>query len=489
MRDMIFLPGAVLVFVTACGCAPQPEHAILPGITPAITAVVGTPAESLTEETTTQQAKNNRNWPPAHLALQPGDFDDSAKDPVVKDGRLTLADALRLTLLHNPELGVAFLEMRSAEARRLQASLRPNPEMEMEMERIDDTAPGGGGMRAVETTVALGQVLELGDKRARRMRVASLQRDLTAWDYEVMRLEILTRTTHAFLDVLAARKQLVLAARMLDLGRKSADAVARRVEAGKVPPLEKRKALVFLAGRKIAFRRARGELQTAQNRLAVLLGLDQPRFDDVAGDLDRITVIPPFKVFIASLKNNPGLKRWRAELARRRAALALEKANRIPDLRVSGGFSHENETNEHSYVLGLSVPLPIFDRNQGAIAEAENEVEKGKAEELAHRKRARLELAEAYQALHTACMETRSLRENVLPQATEALEAAQTGFEQGRFGYLEVLDTQRTLVEVKGQLIQAQVAYHHAVAEIERITGTSLQEMIDLTENSKETDK
>jgi outer membrane protein, heavy metal efflux system len=102
-------------------------------------------------------------------------------------GALSLEEVLRAALLRNPALSSTAFEVRAAEARTLQASLLPNPELELEVR----------GVRASESTLQLSQLVELGGKRAKRVRAAGLERGLATWDYEAKRLEVLTEATKA----------------------------------------------------------------------------------------------------------------------------------------------------------------------------------------------------------------------------------------------------------------------------------------------------
>src|SRR5207253_2692781 len=120
---------------------------------------------------------------------------------------LTLPQAMALALLQNPELSAFAWEVRAAEARTLQAGLRPNPELGLEVENLAGTGTFRGG-RSAETTLRLSQVIELGGKRSRRLRVAALERDLAAWDYETKRIEALTAVAQAFIEVLRAQEHI-----------------------------------------------------------------------------------------------------------------------------------------------------------------------------------------------------------------------------------------------------------------------------------------
>src|SRR5262245_60728610 len=107
-------------------------------------------------------------------------------------GVIRLQQVLTLTLLRNPELAAFSFDMRAAEARALQAGIWPNPQLGVEVENVAGTGSTTKGVRAAETTLQLSQLIELGGKRAKRMRLAGLERELTSWDYEVKRLDVLT---------------------------------------------------------------------------------------------------------------------------------------------------------------------------------------------------------------------------------------------------------------------------------------------------------
>ena len=154
--------------------------------------------------------------------------------------------------------------------------------------------------------------------------------------------------------------------------------------------------------------------------------------------------------------------------------MKLEEARRIPDLTLSGGFRRFSETNDNAFVLGVSIPLPLFDRNQGGALEARYRLAKAEEEHKASEVRVRTALAEAYRALSIAFAEATALKNDVLPGAQSAFDATNEGYRQGKFGYLDVLDAQRTLFKTRDQYIETLTAYHRAVADVEQLIGERL---------------
>lgn len=388
-------------------------------------------------------------------------------------GVLSLRETLALALAKNPDLAAFSWEVRAREARTLQAGLLPNPEFSVLMEDIGGSDGFRGAQRA-QTTITLSQLIELGGKRFARRHATSLTRDLAGWDYEVQRIEILTMASQAFSDTLAAQQRLRLAEELVGLAEEVTRSVIERVKAGKVSPIEETKAEITLSSVRIERERAMLALEAARKRLAATWASATPRFDRVEGDLDQIAPLPSLASLAERLARNPVLARWAAEMAQRQALVRVEQANAIPNITISGGYRRLNETDDNALLFGVSVPLPLFNRNQGSIAEARHRLAKAEAEQRAAEVRVTSALSDAYKALATAHTEAIALKANVLPAAQSAFERINEGYRLGKFGYLDVLDAQRTLFDARARYLQALTDYHKAVAEVERLVGEPL---------------
>ena len=383
-------------------------------------------------------------------------------------GDLTLRRALALALVHNPELKSASWQIRISEADQLQASLRPNPELGVEAEQL-------GASEGTETTVQLSQLIEMGDKRRKRIRVASLGRDREAMDYEARRLDILTQVNKSFIDVLAARQQLELTERFVELSTRALDAVASRVQAGKDSPVEKIRAQIALSNVNIKFAQAKQNLVAARKTLARLWGSDKPVFEKAVGEFDKVASVPSSQDLARLIDNNPDLARWAVEIEQRRAAFELAKAKGTSDITLSGGVQFLEESAETAMVVGLTVALPFFDVNQGGKMRAANRLAQANEQQKAARMRINIAITKAHQALSNAFMETTELKNNVLQNAQTLLDAAIEGYQQGKFDYLHVLDAQETYFETRLQHLDSLIACHKARADVERLIGQSLE--------------
>jgi cobalt-zinc-cadmium efflux system outer membrane protein len=196
----------------------------------------------------------------------------------------------------------------------------------------------------------------------------------------------------------------------------------------------------------------------------------------VAGEFEAVREIPSIQDLLIYISQNPDLARWRTEIELREAAIDLEDARGVPNFTVTAGMQRFNETNDNAFILGFSIPFPVFNRNQGAKLEARYNLSKTLEEERAAGIRIRTDLEQIYQELSSSHLEVVSLKNDVVPAAQLAFDAANEGYLQGKFGYLEVLDAQRTLFQAQGQYILALAAYHKAVADMERLIGQRLEE-------------
>lgn len=383
---------------------------------------------------------------------------------------LTLRQALALALMKNPELSAFSSEIRAREAAALQAGRLPNPHLGADMEDI------GVG---TETTLRLSQLIETGGKRAARIEVASLNRDLAGWDYETKRIDVLTRVSQTFIEVLSAQQNITLAEERGRLAEEVARVVSEKVRAGKVSPIEETRANVGLSSAKIELERAGRSLDLSRKRLAAAWGNTIPQFEKVAGNLGSLPSIPPVEQLAQRLSQNPDLARWATEISQRQAVIDLERSRTLPDMILSGGVRRFDEIEETAFVVGVTIPLPIFDRNQGAIQEAQHRLQRAKQERRAAEVRVATALSEAYGALSRAHSEAQALRDHLLPGAESAFEAVNEGYRLGKFGLLDVFDAQRTFFSARAQHLRALADYHLAAAEVERLIG----EPLDSVEN------
>ena len=395
--------------------------------------------------------------------------------PPEPKGALILRSAIALALTHSPELKAFSYDVRAAEARTLQAGLRPNPELEIELEEFDHD---GEGMDSAEIVIGLGHTVELGGKRRWRKQVAAAEGELAGWDYEEARLSVLSETTRRFTLAIVAEQKLALAESAAVLAQKLKRTVDAHVAAGKEPQFQSARAAAELGLVQLRVLEARDTVAISRRKLANMWAADKATFQTLDGVIDRLAeTLPQLNTVESYLAQNPQMARQAAALRWARAALAAEKAARIPDLEVSVALIQFEEDGTDALAFGVGTPLPLFDRNQGGIAAARYGLAKVETEINAARAALSLELAETHATLVTANTKARTLRDKVLPASETAFNAASEGYRQGKFAYVDVLDAQRSLFDVRLQMLDALADYHDALLSLEQLTGTPLNNM------------
>lgn len=383
-----------------------------------------------------------------------------AAEPV---GPLTLQAALTLALDSNADLAAARHELSAVEASVVQAGVLPNPSLIVHMQDTRrDTR---------ETTVQLSQPFELGGKRAARVQAAQRSRDVAGADVSATQADVRAAVITAFFDVLTAQERMGLAQESALLAQRASTVASRRVIAGKAAPVEETRARVTETGVRLELLQAGSDLTSARKRLSATWGSLMPRFDRAEGQLQALPALPEPAVLATRLASSPALVRARFEVDRRQALARLEHSRRTPDVTVSLGVNRNRELGRNQAIVGISVPLPIFDTNRGNVMESLRRTDKARDELLATETRLGGELAQALELLGTSRQEADALQNEVLPGAQSAYEAATTGFDYGKFGFLDVLDAQRALLQAKTQYLRALSQAHRAGADIERILG------------------
>jgi len=388
-------------------------------------------------------------------------------------GSLVLEDAVELAIRRNPDLAASAYELDAARARVTQAGLRPNPELSAEFENF----AGSGetqGTDSLETTLSLGQVIELGGKR--RLRVGAAEAGLGLVDIEqrARQLDVLAAVTTRFVDVVAAQERLRLANESREIAQGTLDAISVRVTAGRTPEAERSRARIALLRADLDAKQLGGELRGARLALASLWADPEPAFTTAEAALFTLPEVVPLGELASRIERNPDIVRFASEARLRDAELELARAQARPDLALGLGVRQLSASDDTAIVAGFSIPLPFSNRNQGAIREAEVRRVQSDAQREATLIRVRAGLFALHQQMTTARERVTVLRGDALPQARAALDQTQAGYDRGRFSFLELAAAQQDLLAVQASAIDAAADYHRLLAEIERLTSEPL---------------
>jgi outer membrane protein, heavy metal efflux system len=378
---------------------------------------------------------------------------------------IDLSTAIRLAL-DQPAARAASYEAQASSALVDQADRLPNPELSWLREGQQ------AGTRT--TTVQINQPIELGNKRRARVALAQEAAGLARIESFAKRQAIRAEVIVAYHDVLIAGHRLALAQALTDVARKTVDVAGKRVAAGKISPIDETRARLAAVDATSAFTRATAAQAIARTTLGALIG--RPAHTLVlADDSDRLPDVEPLATLLSQAGESAAVRRARGQLAARHAQADVERAARVPDITLSVGTKRDDQVGRQQAVVGLSMPLPLFNRNEDALRAALRRTDQAGDELAATQADTAAALTAARTRYEAARNEVLLLRRDVVPNAQAAYEQTLKGFEYGRFSFLDVLDAQRTWFQAQSRQWDSLDDAWRAYAAIERLAGPADQ--------------
>lgn len=365
----------------------------------------------------------------------------------------------------NPRIVGPQQDVAAAEALIEQAGLRPNPQVSLEVENIVGTGMFSG-LQASEYTMAAELPLELGGKRRARIEAAEAEFAVAQLQGEFALAELGLVVRQRYVTAVAAQARVELFEDILERERELARIAGALVDAGREPPLRALRAQATLAETEAELKAAQADALAARYALGALWGEEEaPEVPASFPDIE-----PPYEL----LADYAGLQTQVAAAERRaaEAEIGRERTLRVPDPTVSAGVKRFEESNEQAFLVGVSVPLPLFNRNQGNIAAAQARARAAAARESVARLEYRQAVIDARADYLAAEARAETLETDSLPQAEEALRLVQIGYRNGRFPLLEVLSAAEARDTIRQSLIEAREARERAAA---RLIGLAAQ--------------
>ncbi len=387
----------------------------------------------------------------------------------------TLEDAVSKALENSPRIRASQSVIDAAKGGVTQAGLYTNPSIGVDAENIAGTDQYSG-INSAEITYGVSQTIEIGGKRVARQNVAERELAIAGKEYLANGLNLIRDVELAYNEAVAAKEGLELVQEQRKLSKDVLKTVTGRVNEAASPLIQKSRAEVEYASSAITLDKAQKRYELALKNLETLTGVP-------AGNLDTESFYKAEEPLKAKADKtlNPDFTKLDLSIEKAAAYAELEEANAIPDPSVNLGVRDFRDTNDQAFVLGVSIPIPVWNSNQGNIARARSEVTRIEADKKQAELDYSIKLANAESEMASSYVRIKTLKGDVTPSAKEAFKLAQQGYKLGRFSYMEVLDAQRSLFDVKNQYLDALKDYHAANAEIERLTAKHL----DKLENKK----
>lgn len=386
---------------------------------------------------------------------------------------LTLPEAIRATLKHNPELGAFVFQSKALEGEKKSAALKPAYRLTADLDNVAGTGEMSG-IDSAESTLGFASILEpVAQRNARVAWVSASQQQLVAAQ-RVKTLEVVSALTQDYVDLLAGQAQLQLQESAQAMAETTVKTLSQQAGLGKVPQAELLRAKAALARAHLNTDRLRQQWLLKRNALAQYWGQSEAVFSGVAGDLMALPSAAALPQLQNRLKQNPDLEQLNALLGVREAELRKAQSQAMAGWEWRAGLRQFQSSDDLALVMGLSLPLGTEKRAQGAISTASFQ----RDEALYQRDKAELKLLARLDQLHqdyqNARQEVHSLQSEVLPLLQEANRETRRAFEYGRYGYLELQAAQTDLLSAQQALIDAALRAQYVRIAIERLTGADL---------------
>jgi cobalt-zinc-cadmium efflux system outer membrane protein len=387
--------------------------------------------------------------------------------PAAAAEALDLREVLRYVESASPELAAAMQLRAGAQAETVTARAYPNPDLDI----------GGGPWRSrigpatgTASSIGVSQLIELPSVRGARAEASEAGLAAASAQLEAVRLAVGYQARAAFYEVLRRQEEARLAADTVKLLADIREKVNVRVNVGEAPRFELVRAEAEALAAQNAAASAALRVDEARAVLRRLGGNALPSVFSARGSLPPLPEAPPFEVLVPQvLGAHPLLKVAMAEQDRARSRLALEQSLRNPQPTLRAIGSTDPETRQA--MLGISIPLPLWNRREGPIAQARAGI--GQATAQADGQRAQLlrELDSAYARLGVSQRQISTFENGLLRSAEAGLRVAEAAYRAGERSFLEVLDAQRTLRAVRGDYNNARFDRNAAWLDIERLTA------------------
>ena len=419
----------------------------------------------------------NRSWLPllvgaacvTHLgsASQPAEL-PATSPPSPTNVVLTLDSALQLALASNPALRASGSRIDAAAGRAYQAKLWSNPDLELSGE---DWPTSGGGFTDAKKLVGMSQTFPFPGKKKLDGTIGRLGVRVSEAEYGLRRVELVREVKTAFFEVLAAERLVEVARELVGVAEASATTARKRVQAGAAADEEQLRAEIPVEQARTELAGFEREQEAARQRLANALGRPDLHGAPVSGSLAETANLS----LLADgperwLARHPGVVAARASKERAEAESRRARLEPYPDVKLGAAGGQEAGGAGSIVQFTLSVPIPLIDRSKGRKQEAKANVAGAEAELAAIEQRLLRDWGTFTQRLRTAAGQAATYRERILPKANEALRLVQRGFEEGKFNFIDLLDTQRTTAEVR-------LAYQQKLLEL-NVAQTDLEALL-----------
>jgi cobalt-zinc-cadmium efflux system outer membrane protein len=385
-------------------------------------------------------------------------------------GRPVEVDELvELAVSRNPRLAKATFAIDAAKGKFVQAGLYPNPVLAVIGDELGDrTGPGG-----IITAPQFSQEIVTGRKLSLSQAVAATEVDQATLALLAERYAVVASVRSAFYDLYALEQRIAVLDELVKLATEAVKNGKTLLDNKQIARLDLVQLEVELERFRARAEAARREVPGARKRLAAAVGDPRLPLGTVRGPFEEVPLYDPDRTLDTVLAAHPEIRSARVGVERAQAAVRRAEVEPIPNLTLSSGYTYQGQNKSNDWLLGVSAPIPVWNRNQGNIRTAKAELgmaiqDVGRVEnDLAER------VATAMRAYSAAMKEADLYKREILPRAEETYKLSLEAFKGGQFEYLRVIQAQRSVAEAKLEYNRALGDAWKAAAEL---SGLLLEE-------------
>ena len=384
---------------------------------------------------------------------------------------ITLEEVVQGALAMHPELVKARASVDVARGRYQQAGLPYNPTLQYQSEEIGNEETTG--LHSINVTQRFVTANKL--SIAQRVEAQEIQRRQAI--VEFAQLRVVTRVRTRFVNAWVAQQRLVLAEQITELAEEATESVKELLKAEEVSRRAFLQAKVELQQARLAQENSRVEEVATRRALAAAMGLPELREARLAAEFSETLTEMPWQTLLDELTfASPELATASAEIQRAKWSLSLACSQVTPDVTGQVGVGYDASTDDTFATVGVSVPLPIRNRNQGNIRAARAKVSQANAAIDQKRLDLNARLASTMAEYQKSLQQLRHVETEILPIAEETYELSREAFDAGETAYLQLLTAQRTLFTTRIRLLEAAASARLASARIDGWLVDQLQD-------------
>lgn len=398
---------------------------------------------------------------------------------------LTKEQALQKALEDNPSYKAFIAAIDAKEGSKLQASRLLNPDLYIEA----DNFYGENTLRdfqSAEVTFGFKQKFELSGKRDKRTDLANFDVQLANLKANDFAYQLLGLTEYTYMSVAIAKERLKLSEERFKLADKMHRIVEQRVSVAKASNIQHTQVDLILSAAQMEKAQAQREFTLSKQKLIQILGssLSVLNIKDVS-----LNVLPKSfseNSILESLENTALFKMQKIRQEKASSAVKLEKAHAIPDPIAGLGIKRFNNNGTTALVASISMPFPIFDRNQGNIQKARSERLETEAEAINNQSMLTLKVKDLLSTFKLKQQEVKSYQQELLPKAKASYKEAYTAYKRGAFSFLNLLDIQRRLNNLNQDYLDSLLALYKTQSSLDRFSGRYATILSDFQANTED---